>query len=516
MKSASPTARRWLLFFLTSSPDHASERDPERNILCVFEHRKLRNDASAGRAVEKHQPPSVVLAALAALSITAHAHAEGSVTPSPLTQSPAVASASSASSASSSAPSASAATPFNALGPWVVSGDVPLPSWAKSVRVLRADEPVFAGPSKNAKKRGSAGREARLPVYAARQGPGCDGRYINVGPFAWICDGALELSGNDPIAAGLHTLGDPKNGLPYRYYFVGPDGSQAYKKLESVDIGEPAMQLDPGFAVAIIEEKNFDGGLYGRTSHNLWVPMRDLGPSRPSLFTGETLPGVHTLPTSGALPFAWVLPEHARTFKSPGGVYTGQSKSRFDLVRVLAESPDKRFLRIGDSQWIAAKDVRRPSVVDPPPEVKADIGEKWIDIDLPSQTLVAYEGKKPIFATLVSTGKGKQKTANATPVGTHRIWIKLLATDMDNLEDENASRYYRMESVPYPQFFSKGVGLHAAYWHRSFGNVRSHGCVNLAPLDAQRLFWWTGPRLPAGWTAVMPTPTELGTVIRVR
>ncbi len=87
---------------------------------------------------------------------------------------------------------------------------------------------------------------------------------------------------------------------------------------------------------------------------------------------------------------------------------------------------------------------------------------------------------------------------------------------MDNLEDEAAERYYRIEDVPYVQYFSKGIGLHGAFWHRSFGQVRSHGCVNLAPLDAQRLFWWTSPRLPAGWTAVLPTAHEPGTVVRVR
>ena len=121
-----------------------------------------------------------------------------------------------------------------------------------------------------------------------------------------------------------------------------------------------------------------------------------------------------------------------------------------------------------------------------------------------------------MFATIVSTGKGRQGTAQATPKGTHRIWIKLLSSDMDNLEDENASRYFRIENVPWVQYFSKGVGLHGAFWHRSFGQVRSHGCVNLAPLDAQRLFWWTGPHVPAGWTAVFPTKPEPGTVVRVR
>ena len=37
--------------------------------------------------------------------------------------------------------------------------------------------------------------------------------------------------------------------------------------------------------------------------------------------------------------------------------------------------------------------------------------------------------------------------------------------------------------------------------HAVFGNVKSHGCVNLAPWDAKSLFGWTDPQLPAGWHA---------------
>ena len=143
-------------------------------------------------------------------------------------------------------------------------------------------------------------------------------------------------------------------------------------------------------------------------------------------------------------------------------------------------------------------------------------GERWIDVDLTTQTLVAYEGDRPVFATLVSTGKGKEGTDAATPKGEFRIWVKLMSSNMDNLEDEEAMKYYAIEDVPYVQYFSSGVGLHGAFWHRGFGNVRSHGCVNLAPLDAQRLFAFTSPHLPAGWTAVLPTATEEGTLVRVR
>jgi lipoprotein-anchoring transpeptidase ErfK/SrfK len=175
-----------------------------------------------------------------------------------------------------------------------------------------------------------------------------------------------------------------------------------------------------------------------------------------------------------------------------------------------------KLTRIGEAEWVASKDLRHPTLAPPPPEVDLDVGDRWIDVELATQTLVAFEGRTPVFATLVSTGKGKQGTANATPIGVHRVWVKLVSSNMDNLEEDAASRFWRMEDVPWVQYFAKGVGLHGAFWHRSFGHVRSHGCVNLSPLDAERLFWWTAPKLPAGWTAVLPGAHDRPVVVRVR
>jgi lipoprotein-anchoring transpeptidase ErfK/SrfK len=129
---------------------------------------------------------------------------------------------------------------------------------------------------------------------------------------------------------------------------------------------------------------------------------------------------------------------------------------------------------------------------------------------------VAYEGARPVFATLVSTGRGPQGSDSATPVGVHRIWVKIFTSDMDNVERDELDAHYSLEDVPYVQFFDHAVGLHGTYWHRDFGRVKSHGCVNLAPLDARALFEFTGPRLPAGWTAAYPAAVDAGTVVRVR
>ena len=73
-----------------------------------------------------------------------------------------------------------------------------------------------------------------------------------------------------------------------------------------------------------------------------------------------------------------------------------------------------------------------------------------------------------------------------------------------------------MEDVPYVQFFDKAIALHGVFWHDDFGHVHSHGCVNLAPRDAARLFGFTSPHLTAGLSAFCPSRIEQGTVVRVR
>jgi len=132
-----------------------------------------------------------------------------------------------------------------------------------------------------------------------------------------------------------------------------------------------------------------------------------------------------------------------------------------------------------------------------PPGVDSD--ERWIHIDLSEQTLVAYDGDEPMFATLVSTGK----EPGMTPIGVHRVQTKLVAASMRDQPQEDEA--YSIDDVPWTQYFSGSVALHGAFWHAGFGQVRSHGCVNLSPSDARWLFGFTDPPLPTDWHAVAPT-----------
>jgi len=39
-------------------------------------------------------------------------------------------------------------------------------------------------------------------------------------------------------------------------------------------------------------------------------------------------------------------------------------------------------------------------------------------------------------------------------------------------------------------FTNYGAAIHGAYWHNDFGAVHSHGCINLPPDQAEKLYEW--------------------------
>jgi len=392
--------------------------------------------------------------------------------------------------------------------PWTAPGEMPIPAWARSVEVTRPDEPLYQGPSSAEKRRGAAARGARLAIFGAKRGPGCTGRFLLVGPLAWLCEDGAQLSEAAPDQEVL--VPNTRDGLPYRYHFVGPDGSFGYRALQTAEDGVPDAQLLKGFGVAVLRvENNPQGTPFALTSEGLWVPIRDLAPVQPLLFHGREL--------SGTLNVAWVVTSNAVGAAAPERPKNPKLKlTRFQELTVLEERrvAGRRWFRYDNDAWISDRDARAPTSAEPPGELRP--GERWIDVELASQVLTAYVGERAVFATLVSTGRGAPGTETATPVGVHRVWVKLRSSNMDNLDDESAAENYAIQAVPWVMYFERGYGLHATFWHREFGNKHSHGCVNLAPLDAERLFFWTSPRLPPGWTAALPTPYEPGTLVRVR
>lgn len=351
-------------------------------------------------------------------------------------------------------------------------------------------------------------RGARLPVFRAARGPGCEGTFLEVGPLAWICDAGGALRADAPDASEPAV---PADGLPYRYHFVGPDGSLGYRALETAEEGVPNAALLKGFGVAVVRVgQKANGDAFGLTTESLWVPMRDLHPVSAPPLRGQEL-------AANAPAFVWVTSEKPAAFVAPEKQRDMAFKaSKFDTLPLYEERELRghHWYRVGEKSWLGDRDARKPERVAPPAELRP--GERWIDVDTASQVLTSYVGDQPVFTTLISTGRGADGTELATPKGIHRLWVKLRASNMDNLDDQSAAENYAIQSVPWVMYFQKGYGLHGTFWHRAFGSKHSHGCVNLSPRDAARLFAWTSPRVPAGWSAALPTVYEPGTLVRVR
>jgi lipoprotein-anchoring transpeptidase ErfK/SrfK len=198
-------------------------------------------------------------------------------------------------------------------------------------------------------------------------------------------------------------------------------------------------------------------------------------------------------------------------------VTVGDSVSRHTVVRLTGEQAvigGAEYDETDDGWWMKAAEGVKTNPGAAPKDLAP--GEKWIDVNLRTQTLVAFEGDKPVFATAVSTGKedkvDKEKDHH-TPPGSFRIREKHIAATMDG--DVASDGPYSIEDVPWIMYFNGSYALHGAFWHNNFGATKSHGCVNLAPTDAKALFGWTEPHLPDGWHGVMSTAEKPGTRVIV-
>lgn len=109
---------------------------------------------------------------------------------------------------------------------------------------------------------------------------------------------------------------------------------------------------------------------------------------------------------------------------------------------------------------------------------------KKIDVNLATQTLTLLEGGTPIFSCLVSSGK----SGYSTPTGDFSVYAKDRVAAMSSAQD--AVEFYYIPDVPYVMWFNGNYSIHGAYWHNDFGNVRSHGCVNVSVSSGEFIFDW--------------------------
>lgn len=396
---------------------------------------------------------------------------------------------------------------------------------------------------------------------------GCDGGWYRINPRGFVCLGlGATLDLQHPVVVASQTRPRRAQGLPYTYALSGDTPPLLYFRLPSLSqmqeseggdvrvraanyrerirasgllttlgqVAEPpaflggdfklpkpygvkqplryvshagAAAADSGFAIAT--SFDWQGRLFGLTTELDLIALDRLKLVRQSEFHGLEL-----APNEG-LPVAFSKERYGQRYarKENGDFGAGPPLGDREGVKLTGQTKPGGFLETRDGTWVAEASMRVLAPRDSWPSF-ATGDRKWIDISIKQQSLVAYAGKVAVYATLVSTGRGvlgDPAETEATPRGTFMIYQKEVASTMDGDEDKGDS--FNLRDVPFVQYFHKGYALHGAYWHDEFGKVRSHGCVNLAPLDAAWLFEWTDPSVPATWHGVLNK--ERGTVVYI-
>jgi len=300
-----------------------------------------------------------------------------------------------------------------------------------------------------------------------------------------------------------------------------PDGGPPQVTLDDLnETGGPvARRMVKGFYLSLDREFDASGIKWWKTVSGLSAPAYRIMIAKPiTEFHGVWLgKDDATFATKNAparridkLPVAFVTSYNAKRWslddaRTRATVAEG-GLDRFDafgLTGTKARVNGYDFWETNDGFWLRSVDTTRTEPGPAPDHVHEH--DKWIDVNLRRQTLVAFEGPTPVFATLVSSGRNEHET----PPGSFRIREKHISATMD--ADTAADGPYSIEDVPYIEYFNAGYALHGAFWHAQFGSVKSHGCVNLSPADAKAVFGWTDPILPEGWHSVYATKDHPGT-----
>lgn len=435
--------------------------------------------------------------------------------------------------------------------------------WARTTTIQTSvmSEPAWNEDGGTSTKLGYLRTASPVPVIAgAISNEGCTEGWYELVEGGWVCGKHLTLDPDDAKLKWVPGPADVKASLPYKYGVVLYDGTPMYKralplekrqkyepwihvkpsdnpyddddddvalpknvKLRGKDGGKPTLEdlqgrgamirrTMRGFLLAGDKEVELQGAKWWRTAVGNLVPTERVMVYAPvSTPHGGFFPEGTEPATSGGVvkiegAAKYTADTEKKTIGSAGlitkGAVVGLAGDPFSFWGVAYQKTTEGF-------WVKLADLASPAL-----EVPGDLGqnEKWIDVDLGKQVLVAFEGKRAVFAARISSGRRNPWDAQhdyPTPTGQYHIREKHVTTTMDG--DLAADGPYSIEDVPWVMYFRGSFALHGAFWHDDFGHARSHGCINIAPQDARALFFWAEPRLPVGWHGVHASADRPGT-----
>ncbi len=410
---------------------------------------------------------------------------------------------------------------------------------------------IYGAPSTHATIVGYARRGTKIRAATEPNGEGCDGNWYRVPGNGFICTAQGYYIGehspleDPPMPPALDSA------LPYPYGRVVRNGAPQYWKLPTreeeleamrvmdqlqslqataaspVDAGVPIdasapstqtaaidagtadagiklpdyirMRMEAGYYVSLDRYEDQEGEEFFRTVRGGYLRASDIVEVEAPPMRGVIIGGGWSLPIG----FVWratVRAMQRETEQSYRYLYDLPRHTPVALSLTSHLHNGQYYVLSRENIAMRRSAVRVAKLRSRPPIIPK--GAKWIHINVTEQTLVAYEGETPVFITLVSSGRDEFKT----PLGIFSIVSKHVTSTMDDFA--NSDEAYSIEDVPWVMYFQGSYALHGAFWHNRFGMSRSHGCVNLSPVDARWLFQWSTPELPFGWHGVSSSPTE--------
>lgn len=144
--------------------------------------------------------------------------------------------------------------------------------------------------------------------------------------------------------------------------------------------------------------------------------------------------------------------------------------------------------------------------------------DRRIEVFLDKQRVNVIENGEVIRTLKASTGKSKTPTVT----GSFYIYARFPTKTMKSTGLKPGEKgYYEVKDVPYAQYFHEGYAFHGAFWHNSFGQPASHGCINLATRkknsrkgvneDAGWLYQWASLGVPVTVYRTAPGNDQVAT-----
>ncbi len=289
--------------------------------------------------------------------------------------------------------------------------------------------------------------------------------------------------------------------------FVRSQGAHAFKIVHGKVVASDPVEYRAAYGLSGTM-RTVEGVKYYRTTDKHWLSQRDVGLAvPPATWPDEAKQGkkwVEISITNQTLVMWEGQKAVYATLVSTGQAGLDDPKKTTATVRGVFHIRNKHVTATMDSNERSSvggkANTTAPAANEPIAQGDDDKPAPKHKGDKKPAKATAEKGTK--LAKNPPKGEGKAKASAAGEKNEHEKIVPHKGDGEYGVTKRRGEGTFLLRDVPWIQYFESGYALHAAYWHDVFGTPRSHGCVNLAPVDAHRLFMWTDPPVPTGWHAV--------------